>query len=777
MTGLFEKLRATLAKDWVRLTRRTSPFLLQSQNRHSDTFVDRKTQDFALTEAPLEVIRDDRRNNTPFNWLLPILISSVGVTSLLMGVRELKLLQSVELKAYDQMLRLRSPEPMDSRLVLVTVTEDDVRKQKWPLSDNTLNELLAKLQSYQPRIIGVNLYRSEQENFASVLKRRDNIISVCAFSSVGTQEIAPPQNLSINNVGFTDLVTDDDGIVRRSLLFAHSEYDKKCTTATSFATVLAMSYLEKEGVEPDFPDKQNMILSHTKNRTLKAHFKSLTSDAGGYKKIDAGGYQIMLNYRHPDRLAPEVTLTQVLTGSVDPKLFKDRLVIIGTKTPSLHSGFYTPYSALPDQPARMSPALIHAQTTSQLISAVLDGRPLIWYFPEWAEVLWIWIWSLAGATLAWRVRHPLLLIVVGGTTLIGLIVICTSVFLQAGWIPVVPPAIAFITSSIVVVIYMTYQNQQQTKIILLQVEKQKEAIEQLHTLLKETTEIKDKHLHTPKADTLEKTSGDSILSGRYKVTKVLGSGGFGCTYLAGDMQRPGHPVCVVKQLMPARRDTKFLQVARRLFDAEAEILEALGQHSQIPQLLAYFEDNREFYLVQEYIQGHSLSDELPPVRGIQNEFYVISLLKEILEILVFVHDHRVIHRDIKPNNILRRSLDNRLVLIDFGAVKMMQPSSNEQTELATVAIGTRGYAPPEQFAGHPRLCSDVYAVGMIGIQAVTGLLPHELQPDPDTGCVMWRHRAQISENLAAILDKMVRYHFSDRYQSASEVLLDFKHIA
>ncbi|MFL9458518.1 CHASE2 domain-containing protein [Tolypothrix bouteillei VB521301_2] len=101
------------------------------------------------------------------------------------------MLQTWELKAYDQMLRLRSPEPMDSRLVLVTVTEDDVRKQKWPLSDNTLNELLAKLQSYQPRIIGVNLYRSEQENFASVLKRRDNIISVCAFSSVGTQEIAP----------------------------------------------------------------------------------------------------------------------------------------------------------------------------------------------------------------------------------------------------------------------------------------------------------------------------------------------------------------------------------------------------------------------------------------------------------------------------------------------------------------------------------------------------------------------------------------------------------
>ncbi len=380
------------------------------------------------------------------------LIISLSTTAFILGISEL-LLQTWELKAYDQMLRLRSPEPMDSRLVLVTVTEDDVRKQKWPLSDNTLNELLAKLQSYQPRIIGVNLYRSEQENFASGLKRRDNIISVCAFSSVGTQEIAPPQNLSINNVGFTDLVTDDDGIVRRSLLFAHSEYDKKCTTATSFATVLAMSYLEKEGVEPDFPDKQNMILSHTKNRTLKAHFKSLTSDAGGYKKIDAGGYQIMLNYRHPDRLAPEVTLTQVLTGSVDPKLFKDRLVIIGTKTPSLHSGFYTPYSALPDQPARMSPALIHAQTTSQLISAVLNGRPQIQYLPEATELMWLYIAALVGTVLSAQVRHPLRLVLLEGIALSGFVGVGFGLFQLAVWIPIVSPVSVLVISSISVKIY------------------------------------------------------------------------------------------------------------------------------------------------------------------------------------------------------------------------------------------------------------------------------------------------------------------------------------
>ncbi len=163
-----------------------------------------------------------------------ILIISLSATAFILGISEL-LLQTWELKAYDQMLRLRPLEAPDSRLLLVTITEDDVRKQKWPLSDSKINQWLAKLQSYQPRIIGVNLYRSEQENFASGLKRRDNIIGVCAFSSVGTQEIAPPPTLPINNIGFTDLVTDNDGIVRRSLLFAHSESDKKCTTAASFA--------------------------------------------------------------------------------------------------------------------------------------------------------------------------------------------------------------------------------------------------------------------------------------------------------------------------------------------------------------------------------------------------------------------------------------------------------------------------------------------------------------------------------------------------------------
>ena len=227
--------------------------------------------------------------------------------------------------------------------------------------------------------------------------------------------------------------------------------------------------------------------------------------------------------------------------------------------------------------------------------------------------------------------------------------------------------------------------------------------------------------------------------------------------------------------MPARRDTRFLEVARRLFDAEAEILLVLGKHIQIPDLLAYFEENNEFYLVQEYIKGQILTQELS-TNGVKDEAFAIEMLKSVLQVLKFVHEHRVIHRDIKPDNIIRNSQDNRLVLIDFGAVKTMQPPNSEKTELATVAIGTRGYAPPEQFAGHPRLASDIYALGMIAIQAVTGQQPQLLPINPDTGNVEWRKMAQISDELAAILDKMVCYHFSDRYQSAADVLEDLNRV-
>ncbi|MBG1245209.1 serine/threonine protein kinase [Nostoc sp. NZL] len=261
-----------------------------------------------------------------------------------------------------------------------------------------------------------------------------------------------------------------------------------------------------------------------------------------------------------------------------------------------------------------------------------------------------------------------------------------------------------------------------------------------------------------------------LLDHRYQVIRVLAMGGFGQTYIAQDTRRPGNPICVVKHLKPGT-DPRVFDTAKRLFNSEAETLEKLGNHDQIPRLLAYFDENQEFYLVQEYIEGHTLAEEL--IAGKRwSERQVIQLLQEVLEILEFVHRQGVIHRDIKPDNIIRRASDNKLVLVDFGAVKQLrtqlvtvgaQPS-------ATVVIGTPGYMPTEQGQGKPRPNSDIYSLGIIAIQALTGLQATELQEDPDTGEIIWQQSVTVNYRLAAVLSKMVRYHFKDRYQNATEAL-------
>ncbi|NER95539.1 MAG: protein kinase [Symploca sp. SIO1B1] len=150
-----------------------------------------------------------------------------------------------------------------------------------------------------------------------------------------------------------------------------------------------------------------------------------------------------------------------------------------------------------------------------------------------------------------------------------------------------------------------------------------------------------------------------LLDGRYRIIQFLGAGGFGKTYIAEDTKLYDAR-CVVKQLQPTSTDPTTLQVARRLFKSEAKILYQLGNHEQIPRLLAYFEENQEFYLVQELIAGHDLSEELTPGKKL-SESYVIALLQNLLETLAFVHQHHVIHRDIKPPNLIRRQQDGKIV--------------------------------------------------------------------------------------------------------------------
>lgn len=274
---------------------------------------------------------------------------------------------------------------------------------------------------------------------------------------------------------------------------------------------------------------------------------------------------------------------------------------------------------------------------------------------------------------------------------------------------------------------------------------------------------------------------DQVLDGRYRIIQQLSSGGFAKTYLSEDIHRPNSPQCVVKQLRPLSQDSNTLENARRLFEREGEILERLGHQSpQIPQLFAYFEENSNFYLVEEFIQGHTLNQEIVPGQPLTEE-QVIRLLEEVLEILVFIHSHRVIHRDIKPANLIRRESDGQLVLIDFGLVKEItsQIYTSEREPIPTIIVGTQGYMPIEQFHGYPQYNSDIYALGMMGIQAITGLAASELSKlldpnNPNTGEVSWRTRNQVSHPLADIIDKMVRFDCRQRYQSAIEVLTDLR---
>ncbi|NEZ66731.1 serine/threonine protein kinase [Leptolyngbyaceae cyanobacterium CCMR0082] len=265
------------------------------------------------------------------------------------------------------------------------------------------------------------------------------------------------------------------------------------------------------------------------------------------------------------------------------------------------------------------------------------------------------------------------------------------------------------------------------------------------------------------------SGSDQPLGSRYKIVEQLGSGGFGQTFRAQDLHLPGHPLCVVKQLKPQVEDAKGLQVARRLFDTEAKVLYQLGSYPQIPHLLAHFEENREFYLAQELIEGHSLEGEFKTAPWDIPK--VIDFLADVLETLAFVHDNRVIHRDLKPSNLIRRQSDHRIVVIDFGAVKQAgtQPAGSGVSH--TISIGTQGYMPNEQLIGQPQFSSDVYAVGIMGIQALTGQPPRQLMPNAQTGELEWHRYVPHSPlELITILDTMVRYDFRTRYPSAKEAL-------
>lgn len=266
-----------------------------------------------------------------------------------------------------------------------------------------------------------------------------------------------------------------------------------------------------------------------------------------------------------------------------------------------------------------------------------------------------------------------------------------------------------------------------------------------------------------------------ILQERYQVVQTLGAGVFGETYVAVDIENPENPKCVVKQLKVTSFQPSYLQTLRLRFLTETETLKHLGHHEQIPELLSCFEEHERFYLVQEFVEGHALTAELPidPNLGyLWSESEVIQFLQDVLSILDFVHSQGVIHCDVKPENLIRRAYDGKLVLIDFGSI---QPIGFEIVDallpLEQIPVTSLGYIPPEQFVGQTQPNSDIYALGMIAIQAFTGLTPLQLKVDPQTNEIMWRFQnTSVSDYLAAVISQMIRYDYKERFKSAGEVL-------
>lgn len=278
----------------------------------------------------------------------------------------------------------------------------------------------------------------------------------------------------------------------------------------------------------------------------------------------------------------------------------------------------------------------------------------------------------------------------------------------------------------------------------------------------------------------------TFLNERYQIVQVLSAGAFGQTYIAEDSWQSSNPQCVVKHLLPQGNHPKRWQIVRRRFAMEAETLKKLGTHDQIPQLLDCFEDRQGFYLVQELIVGEPLSVQLPISKHDSDRFsevQCIELLDDVLGILEFIHSQGVIHGDLKPSHLIRRLADSKIVLIDFGCAHPIRPtqgkppSTSIQLPITPVAVRLLGYIPAEQFIAQPCLGSDLYALGIIALQALTGLNPAQLQIEANTGEVKWQQHISISQPLAYVLNQMVRCDFKDRYQSATDVRVALKRLA
>lgn len=394
---------------------------------------------------------------------VPKLFQSPLVTGLLIGamvflaivgLRSAGSLESLELTAYDWYIRMQLEVPeLDSRIVLIEINEKDIQNQTgWPLTDATLANVLDILTRYHPRAIGLDLYRDTplppgNKEFEAILTKHRNIITAMKFGGDGKIGIPPPPVLKdTDQTGFNDIIVDPGGIVRRGLLFLDDEKN----VFYSFALRLALIYLQAEGITPQ-PDAFNPEYL----KLGKATIRPFGPNDGGYIGADARGYQFLFDFRKCPRSFPSYSLSDLLSLQINPETFKDKIVLIGTKTEGVKDFFFTPFSRGLHSDQQISGIELHAYSVSQLLTFALQGSSPMGTISNWQEGVWILLWSLMGGIMGVGARSPwrFSLSIIGGLLMLGFA--AYFAFLYGWWIPLVPPAIAWFISVAVITAYMS----------------------------------------------------------------------------------------------------------------------------------------------------------------------------------------------------------------------------------------------------------------------------------------------------------------------------------
>ncbi|MEL7359313.1 MAG: CHASE2 domain-containing protein [Cyanobacteria bacterium J06560_6] len=382
-----------------------------------------------------------------------LLVSAIAATGVV-GLRSVGLLEAWELQAFDQLMRSRLAERPDNRLLLITITEEDVQMQPQyergaaSLSDNALNQLLTKLETAEPRAIGLDIYRDlpvqrGYDELVARLSTTDHLFAICQYGDPG---VLPPPEVPIDRQGLNNTLLDNpDGVIRRQLL-AVSDV-APCDSYYALSIVLAQHYLSQENIESLFTQAGDLQMGDVV-------FRPLDKNAGGYHNIENSGYQILLNYRASQQIADKVSLSDFLSDRFDPSLAKDRIVLIGTVAPSFNdSQWQTPLGSDNALGNIMAGIEVQAHMLSQLLSAVKDNRPLLWWWSDLYEALWIVSWSAVSGLLIWRLSTPLTRLAGGGCVVLVLYGCCWILLQQGGWVPLVPTVLAGLFSGSSIIMY------------------------------------------------------------------------------------------------------------------------------------------------------------------------------------------------------------------------------------------------------------------------------------------------------------------------------------